>query len=100
MSKKESKIKTRKKAVERQQKTKKQRTLLIAGIIGILILGTVVFSLFSSNSIQDAEVSTLRTAPEVGALAPDFELPNNSGELISLSDYRGQPVVLSFMHTW
>ena len=101
MSKKESKVKARKRTVERQQKAKRQQTFLIAGIVGLLVLATAVFSLFNSNSTQqEAEVADLRTAPEVGALAPDFELPNNSGELVRLSDYRGQPVVLSFMHTW
>jgi peroxiredoxin Q/BCP len=31
-----------------------------------------------------------------GASAPDFSLPDESGELRSLADYRGQPLVLYF----
>jgi peroxiredoxin len=31
-----------------------------------------------------------------GTPAPDFELPSRPGETISLSDFRGQPVVLAF----
>jgi len=31
-----------------------------------------------------------------GDEAPDFELPNQDGEPVSLSDYRGQPVVVYF----
>jgi peroxiredoxin Q/BCP len=30
----------------------------------------------------------------IGELAPDFELPNQNGELIHLSDYRGQHVIV------
>lgn len=32
--------------------------------------------------------------PAVGELAPDFELPNQDGELIKLSDFRGKRVIL------
>jgi len=32
-----------------------------------------------------------------GELAPDFALENVQGKLIRLSDYRGKPVVLSFL---
>lgn len=37
---------------------------------------------------------------EVGAPAPEFELPGIDGEKVSLSDFRGRPVVITFMHTW
>ena len=33
---------------------------------------------------------------EVGTKAPDFTLPDQNGEMHSLSDYRGQKVVLYF----
>lgn len=33
---------------------------------------------------------------QVGQLAPDFELPNESGEIVRLSDLRGKQVVLYF----
>ena len=32
-----------------------------------------------------------------GELAPDFELDNVQGQRIRLSDFRGKPVVLSFL---
>jgi thioredoxin-dependent peroxiredoxin len=35
-------------------------------------------------------------APAVGDIAPDFELSNQDGEPVKLSDLRGKPVVLYF----
>ncbi|MCA9908864.1 MAG: peroxiredoxin, partial [Anaerolineae bacterium] len=32
--------------------------------------------------------------PKIGESAPDFELPNQDGKPVKLSDYRGQRVVL------
>jgi thioredoxin-dependent peroxiredoxin len=34
--------------------------------------------------------------PTVGSMAPDFALPDDSGQAVRLSDYRGQRVVLYF----
>jgi cytochrome oxidase Cu insertion factor (SCO1/SenC/PrrC family) len=45
-------------------------------------------------------VSSVSGAPKVGALAPNFNLVDITGKQISLSDYRGKPVVVSFFHTW
>jgi len=36
----------------------------------------------------------------VDAVAPDFTLPTLSGEMVTLSDLRGQPVFLKFWGTW
>jgi peroxiredoxin len=36
----------------------------------------------------------------VGKPAPDFQLPNLEGQPISLSDFRGKPVLLNFWATW
>ncbi len=33
---------------------------------------------------------------EPGDSAPDFELPDQDGRLVKLSDFRGQPVVVYF----
>jgi protein SCO1/2 len=39
------------------------------------------------------------TEPEVGAELPDFTLVNQDGEKISLRQFRGQPLVLTFIYT-
>ena len=38
----------------------------------------------------------LRDAPQLGALAPNFELPDLEGRHHRLADWRGKPVVIEF----
>ncbi len=42
-------------------------------------------------------VKTLSTMQPLGASAPDFALPDISGEIISKSDYEGKPLLVIFM---
>lgn len=42
----------------------------------------------------------VREAPEVGAFAPAFALSNTDGNNVSLTDYRGQVVLINFWATW
>ena len=39
-------------------------------------------------------------APEIGALAPDFELDTLNGGRFRLSDLRGRPLVVNFWASW
>ncbi len=34
--------------------------------------------------------------PKAGQVAPDFELPSDSGEMVKLFDWRGKKVILYF----
>lgn len=54
----------------------------------------------SKEDVRPAQTLTLTEAPIVGHLAPDFTLPTIFGEAHTLSDYRGQPVVLNFWASW
>ncbi|MBU2608008.1 MAG: TlpA family protein disulfide reductase [Chloroflexi bacterium] len=40
------------------------------------------------------------SAPEIGNLAPDFQLQTLDGQTFSLSGVRGKPVLLNFWATW
>lgn len=66
----------------------------------LLVIGAVALTLSWSTrdlGAQEAELDIL----EIGAIAPDFELPGATrfGQLrdpVRLSDYRGKTVVLAF----
>ena len=36
------------------------------------------------------------TLPQIGTMPPDFTLPGDGGSPISLSDFRGKPLVIFF----
>ena len=38
--------------------------------------------------------------PLISEPAPDFKLPNLDGQSVSLSDFRGKPVLVNFWATW
>lgn len=42
----------------------------------------------------------LRLLPSIGEVAPDFVAPTVDGQLVRLSDLRGQPVWLNFWGSW
>jgi cytochrome oxidase Cu insertion factor (SCO1/SenC/PrrC family) len=99
MARKQSQTKKRKAAVEKQKQQKQQRYQLL-GIVALLLVVAVATFSFVSNQNVPKNVEGQKIAPEVGAEAPDFSLVSNDGETVALSDYRGQPVAVVFMHTW
>ncbi|HUR28694.1 MAG TPA: redoxin domain-containing protein [Planctomycetota bacterium] len=48
----------------------------------------------------DLRVETIRAAPRVGELAPDFTARSLDGETLALSAFRGKVVLLDFWATW
>ena len=75
------------------------RTLVI--ILSILV-ATIAVSLLLQlrDSLLDRLPGLPEEAPTQGAEMPDFTLETVDGETVSLSDYRGQPIVLNFWATW
>ncbi len=64
--------------------------LILLAVAGLLIL----FSLKQNNSY-------LKFAPlKAGHAAPNFKFPGLDGEMVSLSDYRGQVVLVNVWATW
>lgn len=72
----------------RRQKVRRQQLML--GAMAVVVVGIVAAIVLFSGGSDDA----------AGALAPDFELETPDGEAVKLSDYRGKPVALTFMHTY
>jgi cytochrome c biogenesis protein CcmG, thiol:disulfide interchange protein DsbE len=49
---------------------------------------------------QQANAMALPPAASIGHPAPDFTLQTPNGETVSLSDFKGKPVVLNFWASW
>src|SRR4030066_616957 len=64
---------------------------IIGGVVGVIII--VVFLLVVGQKQKFEPVLE-------GAKAPDFVLPDLSGKMVKLSDYRGKVVFLNFWATW
>lgn len=98
-----------------------QRLLALAGIVAIV--GVVIGIMFATGllgsqgggttdtgvAIQAVTVldplrlagqQNLDVGPEVGKLAPDFELSDFDGTRHKLSGFRGKPVYINFWATW
>lgn len=81
-----------------------QRLGLLVAAVVTMIAALVI--LLSSNLPQRAAFTgalspgQLPVAPEIHALAPDFELLTLHGEPIRLSELRGRPVIVNFWATW
>jgi len=79
------------------------RTLLGVAALAVAIVGVV---LWVDRPADDGVTSVNLTgdiaaaAPEVGAPAPDFRITTTDGKVVSLSDYKGQPVWLVFGASW
>jgi peroxiredoxin len=67
-------------------------------VVAALLGGAWIF--VSKEEIKEPDILTLTEAPIVGHLAPDFTLQTAVGESYTLSDFRGQPVVLNFWASW
>jgi len=51
-------------------------------------------------AVENGPANNLEPAPKAGHPAPDFTLTNTEGQAVSLSDFRGQPVIINFWATW
>lgn len=78
----------------------KSRFTWILLFLGVLFLGSAWILESREPAESAAEAATAGEAPAVGYRAPDFTLSTLNGEEFTLSEYRGQPVVLNFWATW
>jgi cytochrome c biogenesis protein CcmG/thiol:disulfide interchange protein DsbE len=70
----------------------------------VVVVGAVTWVAVASNDDGSdgtvAHASERNGGPQAGDVAPDFTLQTLDGKSVSLSDYRGKPVVLNFWASW
>ncbi|MAS35486.1 MAG: hypothetical protein CL610_15855 [Anaerolineaceae bacterium] len=59
-------------------------------------------SAFTTDPLPDLRAGSIADSGRaaVGQPAPDFTLPTLGGDRVSLSDYKGRPVLMNFWATW
>ena len=87
-----------------------KKTLILLLILVVLIAGaSVLYNTLADRVDMDnlatgetvpAEVPEGTEAPVNANLAPDFTVYDLEGKAVSLSDFRGQPVILNFWASW
>ncbi|MFV2064620.1 MAG: TlpA family protein disulfide reductase [Chloroflexota bacterium] len=77
-------------------------TILVTAVVAVLIVAVVYLTDSSPEDVTDVELvgGMSGAAPRVGDMAPDFQVTLIDGSTTSLSDYRGQPVWLTFGASW
>ena len=71
--------------------------------LSLLILCMFTFALPSNKkepATDNSMTVTAQTGIDEGQLAPNFKLKSINGQIVQLSDYRGQKVVLNFWASW
>lgn len=83
-----------------------RKWILIVVIVGLLGYAVYDFTAQDSTDATDGVVDNeaVEGADNIGLkkgeVAPDFELETLDGETVSLSDYRGEKVIVNFWATW
>lgn len=73
----------------------KHRNLIIAGIVGVAVLGLVAVFAISPDSTEDDASS-----PLVGQVAPELVGTTMTGGEFDIDDHRGEWVLVNFFATW
>lgn len=78
---------------------KKQAMAGLAIAAGILLVAWLLAGRAGLSDVGKGGINT-SLLPKVGEVAPDFIAVSPQGEIVHLSDYRGQPVWLNFWGSW
>lgn len=71
----------------------------LALAVAILVAGYFIRTAFEPADLLPGSRGTTGL-PQVGTRAPDFAAVDASGQLVSLSDFEGQPIWLNFWGAW
>lgn len=83
--------------------------VIVGGVIGVLLLADLLGNQGGGEGIKDVALlepprtegqAGIKIGPQVGRLAPDFEISDFDGTRHRLSDFRGKPVYVNFWATW
>jgi thiol-disulfide isomerase/thioredoxin len=77
----------------------KRPKLLKLIILYILIVAAIMSAINCASTDRTTETAEDQL-PAPSRTAPDFELQDLDGQLVSLRDFRGSPVLLNFWATW
>jgi peroxiredoxin len=75
-------------------------TIAVGVLLGVSLALAGGSVLIGRSEEEQGSTQGIRTAPVMGALAPDFSLVNLEGEIVNLSDFHGQPVQINLWATW
>jgi peroxiredoxin len=75
------------------------RTVFIPGILGVVLLlgGSILWTATNAGAPLPA---AQRGVVKAGEPAPNFQLRDMNGQIVSLSDLRGKVVLVNFWATW
>ncbi len=71
----------------------------ILQLAALILISVVIFSGVLLPGCASPGSAT-EYGPEIGNLAPDFTLTGLDGQEVSLSDFRGRPVLINFWASW
>jgi peroxiredoxin len=71
----------------------------------VIVVGAITWVAVASNGDDGSSTTEVPKAvraggPQAGDVAPDFTLKTLDGKSVSLSDYKGMPIVLNFWASW
>ncbi len=69
------------------------RRIVLVSILAMMLIGSMI-AMGCSVGLDAVR------GPEIGNLAPDFQLNNLNGQPVSLNDFRGKPVLMNFWTSW
>jgi peroxiredoxin len=82
------------------KKPNRQIIIGVSVIVGICLICCIGIGITILNAPNLLQWSLEQRTLEVGSAAPDFELTALDGKTVRLSQFKGQPILLSFGATW
>jgi thiol-disulfide isomerase/thioredoxin len=88
--------------MNKKKSGKKQNNIWpwLAMIAAVLLLGGGWILVSSDKPAKEGADPALEAAPVKGHPAPEITLETTDGQTVTLSDFRGKPVLINFWATW